>query len=234
MMHRAAALSALPAPRAAAAPRAALRRAPRASGPIGPADRAGLAERAAALSSHALGAAAALVLAAAPALAMGPLSGMGMGGMNMDMDDGMAPTASSPKEPKKPHTSAEWQTWAFSTAAPSYIAESATVIGVSEEGEANSVLREGSNGWTCLAGNPRPYPEGKGWASAHDAMPLCADEEGMKWITGYVNGEAPKMERDSIMYMLHGDMGEARVHARASASVWPHRRTSTSPGAPQS
>ena len=32
-------------------------------------------------------------------------------------------------EPEGPHTSAEWQIWAYSTAAPAYIAADATVLG---------------------------------------------------------------------------------------------------------
>jgi len=107
-----------------------------------------------------------------------------------------------PGEPSGTHTSKAWQIWAYSAAGPKFIGEKATIVGADQ-----SVLRKGTNGWTCLAGNPRPYPEG-GWATPHDAMPLCADGEGMKWIQAYVTGEKPNLERDSIMYMLMGDMGE--------------------------
>ncbi|MFL2619269.1 MAG: hypothetical protein ACJ0OS_02775, partial [Candidatus Marisimplicoccus sp.] len=53
-------------------------------------------------------------------------------------------------EPEGPHTSTEWQIWAYSTAAPDYIAADAGVLGPDM-----SVLREGTNGWTCLPVNPR-------------------------------------------------------------------------------
>ena len=43
-------------------------------------------------------------------------------------------------EPEGSHTSAEWQIWAYSTAAPAYIAADATVLGPDM-----SVLREGNN-----------------------------------------------------------------------------------------
>ena len=43
------------------------------------------------------------------------------------------------------------------------------------------MLRAGTNGWTAMAANPRPMPEG-GWPSAHAAMPLCFDAEGLKWM----------------------------------------------------
>ena len=55
------------------------------------------------------------------------------------------------KEPAVAHSSAEWQIWAYSTAAPDFIGEFASVKGANGE-----VLREGSNGWVCLAFNPMP------------------------------------------------------------------------------
>ena len=68
-------------------------------------------------------------------------------------------------EPYGSHTSDKWQIWAYSTAAPSFLGDKATIIGSN-----GKVIREGTNGWTCQAGNPRPVPV-KGWKSAHDAMP---------------------------------------------------------------
>ena len=81
-------------------------------------------------------------------------------------------------EPEGSHTSAEWQIWAYSTAAPDYIAADAGVLGPDM-----SVLREGTNGWTCLPVNPRGQSDPEnGWVDAHDAMPLCGDAEVFKWI----------------------------------------------------
>ena len=107
-------------------------------------------------------------------------------------------------EPEGPHTSAEWQIWAYSTAAPAYIAEDATVLGPDM-----SVLREGSNGWTCLPVNPRGQSDPEnGWVDAHEAMPLCGDTEVFKWISAYLSDETPVMDKDGYAWMLHGDMGE--------------------------
>lgn len=119
--------------------------------------------------------------------------------------------ATSPGEPDGPHISTEWQIWAYSTASPSPISGDAAVV----DG-ANSVLREGTNAagnghpaWTCLPANPRGMSDpGSGWNDAQEAMPLCADEEGMKWVAAYLAGERPQLERDAIIWMLHGDMGE--------------------------
>ncbi len=107
-------------------------------------------------------------------------------------------------EPSGLHTSAEWQIWAYSTAAPSYIAKDATVLN-----EKMEMLREGTNGWTCLPVNPRGMsnPE-NGWKDAHEAMPLCGDAEVFKWISAYLSDEVPDMDYDGYAWMLHGDMGE--------------------------
>ena len=106
-------------------------------------------------------------------------------------------------EPRAPRTSTAWKVWAYSTAGPSFIGINATVV------DGANVLRVGTNGWTCLPANPRGMSDPEnGWADAHEAMPLCADEEGMKWVAAYLAGERPQLERDTILWMLHGDMGE--------------------------
>ena len=81
------------------------------------------------------------------------------------------------KEPAVAHTSAEWQIWAYSTAAPDFIGDFATVKGANGE-----VLREGSNGWVCVAFNP--MPEG-GFNTPHDANPACGDAASLAWVDAY-------------------------------------------------
>ena len=63
--------------------------------------------------------------------------------------------------------STDWEIETYTTAAPDFIGNYATIIGGNGE-----VLHEGSNGWTCQSGNNRPFPK-MGWSSAHEAMPLC-------------------------------------------------------------
>ena len=110
-------------------------------------------------------------------------------------------------EPDGPHTSVEWQVWAYSTAAPEFIAGGATVY----DGPGGNLLREGTNGWTCLPANPRGMSDPEnGWVDAHEAMPACGDAEFFKWVTAYFNQTIPGdvMEKDGYAWMLHGDMGE--------------------------
>jgi hypothetical protein len=102
------------------------------------------------------------------------------------------------------HSTSEWKIAAFSSAAPRALGQSVTVMDADM-----TVLREGTNGWTCIPSNPNG-PSGKNgtWASAHDAAPLCADDEGFQWIQAYLEGTENTASRDVIMYMLQGDMGE--------------------------
>ena len=113
-------------------------------------------------------------------------------------------TKSDNGEPEGPHTSAEWKIWAYSTAAPSFIAAECTVVDVD-----GTVLREGTNGWTAMAANPRgPADPENGWKDPHEAMPMVGDAQSMKWAMAYMSGEVPQLDFDGYSYMFHGDMGE--------------------------
>ena len=50
----------------------------------------------------------------------------------------------------------------------------ATVKGANGE-----VLREGSNGWVCVAFNPMPAG---GFNTPHDANPACGDAASLAWV----------------------------------------------------
>jgi hypothetical protein len=108
------------------------------------------------------------------------------------------------EEPDAPHKSKEWKIWAYSSAAPPFLSGGVTVLDGPDK-----VLREGSNGFTCMAANPNP-PTGEdgGWKNAHEAMPICGDKQAFKWIWPYVKGETPHLDTDGWAWMLHGDMGE--------------------------
>lgn len=107
-------------------------------------------------------------------------------------------------EPEGPHTSAEWKIWAYSTAAPSFIAANCTVVDVD-----GTVLREGTNGWTAMAANPRGMSDPEnGWKDPHEAMPMVGDAQSMKWAMAYMTNKKPELDHDGYSYMFHGDMGE--------------------------
>jgi len=107
-------------------------------------------------------------------------------------------------EPDGPHTSVEWRVWAYSTAAPSFIAANCSVMAMD-----GTMLREGTNGWTAMAANPRGMSDPEnGWKDAHEAMPMVGDAPAMQWAMAYMGGKTPMMDSDGWAWMLHGDMGE--------------------------
>ena len=106
-------------------------------------------------------------------------------------------SATAPLPPGTFTTSAhsdEWKIRNALSAGPASITEHAAVIDGMPNGK---VLRQGTNGWTCMPDVPgRPQ---------HD--PMCADETMMKWLMATLTGKKPDIDRVGLSYML---MGEAR------------------------
>ena len=75
-------------------------------------------------------------------------------------------------EPYGPHTSDKWQIWAYSTAAPSFLGDNATIIG----SKWKSYTRRYK--WMDLPSRKSKTVPAKGWKNPHDAMPACFDDEG--------------------------------------------------------
>jgi hypothetical protein len=93
----------------------------------------------------------------------------------------------------------EWKIANALSAAPATIAEHASVMDLpANPGDGmhhGRVLRNGSNGWTCMPDNPgRPQ---------HD--PMCIDETTMKWFMATLAGKKPNIDRVGLSYMLKGD-----------------------------
>ena len=95
--------------------------------------------------------------------------------------------------------SIDWEIEAYTTSAPNFIGNFATVISASGE-----VLREGSNGWTCLPFIAMPK---MGFKTKNEAAPACADQNAMAWANAYLSQTEPKLENDGWIWMLHGDTG---------------------------
>lgn len=73
------------------------------------------------------------------------------------------------------------------------IANEATIL----DAEGN-ILREGANGWTCMA-----IP----------GAPMCVDEQWMSWLDAYVNeGDEVEVTGVGLAYMLQGDDGASNLH----------------------
>jgi hypothetical protein len=75
-------------------------------------------------------------------------------------------------------------------AAPPNVVENATVMNMGSDGKMK-VIREGSNGWTCMD------PGG---------APMCADKGGLEWGEAYM-AKGPAPEKLGFIYMLRGDTG---------------------------
>lgn len=79
-------------------------------------------------------------------------------------------------------------------AAPQDVAANATIMDWEQ-----TVLREGTNGWTCM---PTP-PTLSGTA------PMCFDAQWMKWAHAWMTRTTPSITGVGISYMLAGDEGSS-------------------------
>lgn len=77
------------------------------------------------------------------------------------------------------------------SAAPSDISADATIMDAD-----GTILREGSNGWTCMPGVP---------LIPGDDHPMCNDAVWMKWLDAFANGKEFSTDVVGVSYMLQGD-----------------------------
>jgi hypothetical protein len=98
----------------------------------------------------------------------------------------------------------EWKIANALSAGPASITGHAAVIDWPqnpEDGMSHGrVLRQGSNGWTCMPDTPgRPQ---------HD--PMCVDATMMKWLMATLAGKKPGIDRVGLAYMLLGEPREGQ------------------------
>ena len=87
-------------------------------------------------------------------------------------------------------------------AGPASITENATIMDV----DGTTVLREGSNGWTC-------FPD-QNASPASD--PMCLDETWLGWLQALVAGEEPDTQVVGLAYMLAGGSDASNVDPYAT------------------
>lgn len=80
-------------------------------------------------------------------------------------------------------------------AAPPSITENATFMDWEE-----NVLREGSNGWTCM-----PSPPG------FEDTPMCLDQPWLEWAHAWQTKGEVDIDRVGIGYMMEGDAGASNT-----------------------
>jgi hypothetical protein len=116
-------------------------------------------------------------------------------------------SAPAPLPPGTFTTSAHSDEWKIAnalSAGPATITEHAAVMdwpaNPNEEISHGRVLRQGSNGWTCMPDVPgRPQ---------HN--PMCVDETMMKWFMATLAGKKPDIDRVGLSYMLMGDVRQGQ------------------------
>lgn len=89
---------------------------------------------------------------------------------------------------KPPSSDAEKMKSAMS-AAPLAVAKDATVVDM----PSMKVLRQGTNGWTCIPDGPSPGVD-----------PMCLDKNGMEWADAWMHRKDPPADKLGFGYMLMG------------------------------
>ena len=78
-------------------------------------------------------------------------------------------------------------------AAPAQVAHEAAIIDVGADGKIRTV-REGRNGFTCMADSPAtPGPD-----------PMCMDANAKGWVDAWLSHQPPPAGKVGLMYMLEG------------------------------
>ncbi|MBL8163943.1 MAG: hypothetical protein JNJ61_18290 [Anaerolineae bacterium] len=82
------------------------------------------------------------------------------------------------------------------SAAPAAIAQDATILDWEFDADGKFVvLREGTNGWTCLPDDP----------GTPTNNPICLDEVFMEWFYAFMGGDEPNVTVPGFVYTLQGE-----------------------------
>jgi hypothetical protein len=104
------------------------------------------------------------------------------------------------------------------SAAPASVAHGATIVTVGSDGKM-SVVRKGTNGWTCMPDAPdTPGPD-----------PMCFDANSAKWVDAWVHHKAPPAGAVGLMYMLEGGTDASNTDPYATKPTAKNDWISTGP-----
>ncbi|MCB1753375.1 MAG: hypothetical protein KDI74_16790 [Gammaproteobacteria bacterium] len=79
------------------------------------------------------------------------------------------------------------------SAAPPHVSMNATIVEMRPDGSTRTI-RQGNNGFTCMADNPEtPGPD-----------PMCMDANAMEWAHAWATHTSPPAGKTGFMYMLAG------------------------------
>lgn len=104
---------------------------------------------------------------------------------------------------KPPATDAEKIQSAMS-AAPPALARGAAIVDM----PSMKVLREGTNGWTCIPDGPSPGVD-----------PMCLDKNGMEWADAWMHHKDPPADKLGFGYMLMGGSDASNTDPFATEPV---------------
>ncbi len=94
------------------------------------------------------------------------------------------------------------------SAAPSSISATAAILDFTmDDAGAFTVLREGSNGWSCFPDDP----------STPSNDPMCLDQQWLNWLSALVAGEDPPTTVPGLAYMLQGGTAASNTDPAATA-----------------
>lgn len=95
---------------------------------------------------------------------------------------------------------------AVSAAPPSISAKATVMDWPAEPGGEMAMLREGSNGWTCMPDMPD--------TPGND--PMCLDEPWLTWVDAWINKTEPEITTMGFGYMLQGGSPESNTDPYAT------------------
>ena len=98
-------------------------------------------------------------------------------------------TATPKVGPVKPPTTDAEKIKSALSAAPLAVSKDATVMDMATM----KVLRQGTNGWTCIPDAPSPGVD-----------PMCLDKNGMEWADAWMHHKDPPKDKMALGYMLMG------------------------------